>query len=371
MNEAQTAALSRVIIDHLRLARSRCETLIWLMASILKAGTVNLNRLAPHIESAAQTSSVHRRLERFFNQVRLDESEVATLVVAALGLAGKPWHLAMDRTNWQFGKTDLNILVLSVAHGDVCVPLFWRVLDKAGNSNTAERIELMQSFTDTFPDQPVASFTGDREFIGNAWITWLQAKEIQHFLRLREDMKIFDATHAPLAIAQHAARLKLGEHRVFKGWWRIGANEKDASPPVRIVVLRLQTGELLTIASRSRPKTALAIYRKRWKIETLFAALKTRGFNLEATHMAKPEKISTLMALLAMAASLACKVGLWTLGKKQIRKKAHGRPARSLFAFGLDALRKLCAPRTFTQSLQILLTFLFKNPLKNKGLLRS
>lgn len=368
MNEAQTTALSRVIIDHIRLAPSRRETLIWLMASILKAGTVNLNRLAPHIESAAQTASVHRRLERFFNEVRLDESEVARLVVAALGLAGKPWHLAMDRTNWQFGKTDLNILVLSVALDDLCVPLFWRVLDKAGNSNTAERIDLMQSFKDTFPDQPVASFTGDREFIGNAWVEWLQTQEIPHFLRLREDMKIFDASHAPVAIAQHAARLKPGERLVFKGWWRIGANEKDASPPVRIVTLRLPTGELLTIASRTRPKTALATYRKRWKIETLFAALKTRGFNLEATHMAKAEKISTLMALLAMAASLACKVGLWTLGKKQIRKKAHGRPARSLFAFGLDALRKLFAPRTFVQSLQILLTFLFGNPLKTKAL---
>ena len=182
-------------------------------------------------------------------------------------------------------------------------------------------------------------------------------------------MKIFDATHAPLAIAQHAARLKAGERRVLKGWWRIGSCEKNASPPVRIVVLRLKTGALLTIASRSRPSRALALYRKRWKIESLFAALKTRGFNLEATHMAKAEKIATLMALLAMAASVACKVGLWTLGKKQLRRKIHGRRARSLFAFGLDALRKLFASRTFTQSLRILLAFLLETPRKNKPLL--
>lgn len=213
----------------------------------------------------------------------------------------------------------MNILVLSVALDDVCVPLFWRVLGKAGNSNAAERIDLMQTFKETFPDQPVASFTGDREFVGNVWIAWLQTNKIPHFLRLREDMKIFDASHAPLAIAHHAARLKVSERLVFKGFWRIGANEKNASPPVRIVVLRLKTGELLTIASRSRPGHALAIYRKRWKIETLFAALKTRGFDLEATHMAHPEKISTLMALLAMAASSACKVGLWALGKNSAR----------------------------------------------------
>lgn len=371
MNEEQTTALSGLIIDHIRLARSRRETLAWLIASILKAGTVNLNRLAPHIESAAQVASVHRRLERFFDEVRLNEAEVARLVVAALALAGKPWHLAMDRTNWQFGKADLNILVLSVSLDDVCVPLFWRVLDKAGNSNAAERIDLMQAFKDAFPDQPMASFTGDREFIGNAWIEWLQTNKIPHFLRLREDMKIFDATHAPLAIAQHASRLKSGERLVLRGFWRIGGCEKNASPPVRIVVLRLKTGELLSLASRSRPSWALAIYRKRWKIETLFAALKTRGFNLEATHMVMPEKISTLMALLTMAASVACKVGLWTLGKNAAywRRKTHGRLARSLFASGLDALRKLFAPRTFAQSLQILLAFLFKNLKKNKVLL--
>lgn len=105
MNEYQTAALSRLIIDHIRLARSRRETLGWLMASVLKAGSVNLNRLAPHIDSAAQTASVHRRLERFFDEVELNDAEVARLVVAALGLQGKPWHLALDRTNWHASLT--------------------------------------------------------------------------------------------------------------------------------------------------------------------------------------------------------------------------------------------------------------------------
>ena len=216
----------------------------------------------------------------------------------------------------------------------------------------------MQTFTDTFANQRIASLTGDREFIGNAWIKWLQDSGIPHFLRLREDMNIFNDAHAPLAIEHHAARLKVGERLVLKGWWRIGAEEKNASPPVRIVILRLKTGELLTIASCSRPTRALAIYRQRWKIETLFAALKTRGFNLEATHMVDPGKLSKLMAVLAMAASAAYKVGLWAAKSKPQRLKAHGRRARSLFALGLDAIRKLFAPRTFVQALQVLIDVL-------------
>jgi hypothetical protein len=365
MNECHAAALSRLLVDHIRLARSRCETLGWLIASILTAGTVNLTRLAPHIDSVAQITSVHRRLERFFRDVRLNQANVARLVVAALSLAAKPWHLAIDRTNWQFGKTDLNLLVLSLAHGDVCIPLFWRVLDKAGNSNTTERIDLMQVFRATFPNQPVASLTGDREFIGNAWIEWLQQAGIPHFLRLREDMQVFNDGHAPLPLRQHAARLRTGERLVLKGCWRIGSLAPNASPPVRIVILRLKTGELLTVASRSRPQHALNIYRQRWKIETLFAALKTRGFNVEATHMTDPAKLSTLIAILAMAASVAYKTGLWALGGQPRRCKAHGRPARSLFALGLDALRKLCASRTFAQSFQVLLGLLIGSSMES------
>ena len=66
-----------------------------------------------------------------------------------------------------------------------------------------------------------------------------------------------------------------------------------------------------------------------------------------------------------MAASVACKAGLRALTKKPRRLKADGRPARFLFALGLDALRKLFAPRRFIQSLQVLLGFLFGNPKQN------
>jgi len=124
-----------------------------LLAAILKAGRVNLNRLARHIERKAKTASVCRRLERFFSEVRLNDAEVAHATVAILGLRDRPWHLAMDRTNWKFGKADLNVLVLSVAVNQVRVPLFWTVLDKAGNSNTNERIDLMQTCLAAFPNQ--------------------------------------------------------------------------------------------------------------------------------------------------------------------------------------------------------------------------
>jgi hypothetical protein len=119
--------------------------------------------------------------------------------------------------------------------------------------------------------------------------------------------------------------------------------------------MRLHTGALLALARRTSLKRALARYRKRWKIKSLFGALKTRGFNLEATHMADPARLSTLIALLTLAAALACKAGLAFASITPIRRKTYGVPAGSLFACGLDAIRKIFAPNGFSEALQIVL----------------
>jgi hypothetical protein len=57
------------------------------------------------------------------------------VVVELLGLGGKPWVLAIDRTNWDFGKTTINILMISVTWNGMGIPLLWMLLPTAGNSS--------------------------------------------------------------------------------------------------------------------------------------------------------------------------------------------------------------------------------------------
>lgn len=45
----------------------------------------------------------------------------------------------------------------------------------------------------------------------------------------------------------------------------------------------------------------LALYRRCWKVETLFAVLKSRGLDLEATPFTDPDRIRRLIGLLAVA----------------------------------------------------------------------
>jgi hypothetical protein len=338
-------ALSSWIEKHIFLSATRKETLGWLVAAMLAAGTTSLWRLAPRIGSTtAEVDSVYRRLARFFQHVSFDEEAFARLIVSLLGLdKSGAWDLAIDRTNWKFGKIHINILMLGVVWRGVCVPLFWTLLDKAGNSKTDERIDLLEKLRMTFPDQPLGSLMGDREFIGGVWMKWLKNTSISFVLRLREDMNIFNDTHAPRSLSLVARDLRIGQKMILKGKWHLGQNEIDASPPVRIVIMRLESGELLSLATDKKPKTALARYRKRWKIETLFAALKTRGFNLEATHITNPKKLALLVGVLALASAVAYKVGLWAEKIKATKIKKHGRKAKSIVRRGLEKLEKIFA----------------------------
>jgi hypothetical protein len=93
------------------------------------------------------------------------------------------------------------------------------------------------------------------------------------------------------------------------------------------------------IAHQQQSRNAFAIYKKRWTIETLFASLKSRGFNLEATHLNQPARVWRLVAVLAIALLWAYKCGLFLMEQKAITIKKHGRLAHSITAYGLRELQ--------------------------------
>lgn len=343
MHKSLTQTLSLSLKEHTNLSDTRRETLVWLVILVIRLGTACLWRLAAHVDSPAMKGSVYRRFVRFFQYVRLDQAPLARLIVHLTGLADKPWELALDRTNWQFGARHINILMLGIVHNGVCVPLLWSMLDKAGNSNTNERTCLMHRLRGIFPDQKILCLTGDREFIGNEWIGWLKENGIPFVLRLKDNMHVWNDDHVPVPLSRMAQGLKKEQRMILKGSWRLGQNLDPGAPAARIVIMRLETGELLILFASCRLQSALARYRRRWRIETLFSCLKSRGLGLEDTHMTNPEKLSTLLAVLAIAFCLTFKAGLWAVRIKPQTVKSHGFPTRAIFAMGLDVLRKIFA----------------------------
>ena len=111
---------------------------------------------------------------------------------------------------------------------------------------------------------------------------------------------------------------------------------------------------LIVISDIAAP---LSDYGLRWAVENLFSGLKSRGFDLEATHfraiassdclVLHKERLSRLLSVLAIAFSWSVVVGEAKIQEQRgkVREtKGHGRRAKSGFREGLDILRSLMAP---------------------------
>ena len=283
----------------------------------------------------ALTASTYRRLQRFFQYVRLGQDWALPLVAQLLGSA-RCWHLVLDRTQWSIGKREVNYLVLAVVTRHFRVPLLWTLLPGAGNSSTAVRIALVKRYLAHFPASTIAVLLADREFIGADWMKFLSENNIAFAIRLREGMRFVTEDGCALTLA---ARLR-GARRTRTLRGRLWADGAADGPILNVTVKRL-AGEWLIVASNLRPRTALDAYRKRWGIECMFGDSKTRGLNLEDTRLTDPHKLDLLMALVSLALVWAGRAAVSLLHPGAPKRKSHGYPAQSWFRAGLDRIRHL------------------------------
>jgi hypothetical protein len=338
MSHQAVAALSRTLRGHVGLGKCRLDTLCMLVVGMIGARTVNLGHIATEAGRSVLIASTYRRLQRFFQHVDPGPDWAAPLVARLVGPAAG-WTLALDRTNWKIGARDVNFLVLAVVTRRFRVPLFWVLLDGPGNSPTATRTLLMRRYLAHFPASTIRVLLADREFIGGAWLKFLNDNNIPFAIRLRDDLRVTTGDGCELTLF---ARLRLARRtQVFQG--RVGARE-DAeacdAPLLNFAAKRLGA-EWLIVVSNVPARRALAAYRKRWAIECMFGDAKTRGLNLEDTRLTDPRKLALLMALVALAIAWAGRAAADLLGPGSPKRKSHGYFAQSWFRLGFDRIRNL------------------------------
>lgn len=317
----------------------RMTMLIKLILGMLKLGTVCYSKLSIVINPKVKRSSNFKRIQRFMRYFQFSRYNYIQLV----------WHLfvkkhnwvalSIDRTNWKFGKSNINILMIGISYKGTAIPLIWKLLDKRGNSNQEERIDLMNDLLanlDQQQQQQIRCLLADREFIGDEWISYLKKLWFTFFIRVKSNTRI----------------RKLGKHK--------GRKASEVFSKEHFKVLRKQRviwGHRLYIAGQRLGKKEWLIlvsdqplskgklyYGERWGIEVFFSACKTRGFNFEDTHVTKLDRIFNIVFLIAIAFIWAIKTGEWMIenGYKVPIKKLGKRRAKlySIFRIGLDRLKE-------------------------------
>ena len=91
------------------------------------------------------------------------------------------------------------------------------MLPKAGNSNTAERIELIEDFIKIFGVDKIECLTGDREFIGEEWIAYLLRNGIEFRLRIKDNILATNSRGISVHVRTLFRFLKAGEYYVLEG----------------------------------------------------------------------------------------------------------------------------------------------------------
>ena len=307
--------------------KARLKVFACLIIGVIKSRSVNLSKLSALQNSDASQDSQYRKLQRFFLQWIFPWVDIGQLILTKIPKPKNGYILSMDRTNWKFGKTHINILTVGIVVGKVAIPICWITLPqrtKRGNSHSKHRILVMKKVFKILNIQDIDFLAMDREFNGKEWLEWLNTNDLSWVLRIKRNTKV-NGKHAHL----HHLTKKVRNHQMQPIWgMKLYFGSKN--------IENGRTSHLYIVSNKILPKEAIKAYQTRWAIEVLFGHMKKKGFDLESTHLRDRRKIDKLLAVVSLAF-------LFTLGWGLLLKEQQGRLSarekrKSVFRLALDVL---------------------------------
>lgn len=334
--ERIASELSHVISNHFSMHPARMACFLALIWSVFSARSVQIHALAEKFGGPAQAESRAKRISRFLRFQPLCADAIARCILGLL-CPDEKLTLAMDRTNWQFGKIDRNYLVLAVVFRGNAVPLLIKDLGRAGNSDTSDRIALMETFLRLFGKERMFCLLADREFIGETWFRWLTKNDIPMCIRVKNNMKVRHKNGGRVQVKRLLDGLSPGEYRTWE--------ERVYGVSMCMTGLKLKSGDCLCLLADNRLSVELLpLYKVRWTIECMFKNTKSSGFRLEETHLIHLDRAEHLFSIVALAVAVSVKEGAVQHALKPVPfKKTLGYPALSLFSYGLKYIADCAA----------------------------
>lgn len=313
------------IVRHIK----RQSFLVEIVKGLIKSRSVVFSELGDKMDKAILPASVERRLQDFFQKVELDYEQL--LVLLACFVPHEKIRLSIDRTEWDRGKQQYNILCIIASVGKMGVPLYFEMLDnRSGNSNAEDRIKVLKKVVQVFGLQRIEVLCMDREFIGKQWLRWLKEQQIDFCVRVpKHHLITFNdgSTHSAQALLSQSEGHLLMENVIVD------------TVSVNLCLSVDAHGEMLFLIGTIAPSKLKQTYRKRWTIEVVFQALKKRGFHIESTGLMCRNKLRKLFAIVALAYTVCWITGIEDGKSNPVKPKKHGYPPYSVFRRGLNILR--------------------------------
>ena len=311
-------------------------TLAAFISGIVGSKSSQMPSIATKIPDRAKPESRVKRLSRWLGNEEVKE-EIYFLPYAEIllkCLALETLVLVMDGSGVGRGCC---ALMIHVIYKGRALPLAWVVRQcPKGHAPEALHIELVELVSALIPDGTKVVFLGDGEFDGtDLQKTMNEAGWLYACRTAKSTVATWEGITFNLDLL--GSSIKPGRFIELKEV----QFTRDAYGPVMVLCCwaKDEAEPLYLVSNLSLSEEAIKYYQKRFRIETFFSDQKSRGFNIQKSHLEDPHRLSRL--LIATCLAYIWIVYLGSLCKKDGWQSIIHRRKRcdlSLFQLGLRLL---------------------------------
>lgn len=315
------------------------STLSAMVTGIVQGKSCSFEAMARKIPTTNQVASVEKKFVRFVQNDNVTYDlfflPFITVILQQLAQVG-PLVLAMDGS--VTGRKCMTLMV-SVIHNNRAIPIAWvTVKGSKGHLPEETHLELLNKVKPLIPDEAGVVFLGDGEFDGN---------RLQAAINNEENWEYVCRTAKNRLIDDDGDSYSLRDVMLVRGVRVDIPNVKvtaDKYGPVLVIVWwdKKYKEPIYLVTNMNCPEEACRWYTYRFIIETFFSDQKSRGFNLQKSHLSSPKRIEKLLIASCIAYIWVIYLGILAV-KNKVLPEIHrrGRCDLSLFQLGLRYLERI------------------------------
>ena len=273
-------------------------TLAYMIVGLILGRNVQFAQMAEQVNYPYKESSLEDRFRRFVANHNIEATILFIPFVESILATLSQERLVFSMDTTKNGANCITLL-LSVRYKSRAIPICWLSFKgKKGHSSQALQLKLINLVNSYLAPGCQAIFLGDGEFDGSDVVTWLASQAAWWYVcRTAKDTKVFYQGHwtalqdLPLTPGQDA----FFQHVLFTQQNQVG--------PVNIMALwnAKEQEHWFFVTDFETLAEGKRWYEKRFTIETLFSDVKSRGFNLQKSHLKNPDRADRLLLAVSIA----------------------------------------------------------------------
>ena len=277
----------------------RLSVLGAMVSGVLLKGSSRLSDLARSNPDHKQQASKEKQYKRWITGKHTSYSvHYLPYVKALLETLSAQGSLVFSIDGSTAGRGCM-VLMMSVIYQNRAIPVVWTVVRaKKGHLPEQMHRQLLKRLAEILPPDCQVSIVGDGEYDGCAWQADILFYGWDYVLRTGCAKLAGQDRHDMLALRWLAPAVGETTFTLTDAYFT-----HQNYGPVNITVWHegKYKEAIYLLSNLDYPALITQLYKKRFKIETFFSDHKSRGFNLQRSHLSDPERLAKLLIVTCLA----------------------------------------------------------------------